>query len=258
MLFQNVSSNATIKTFNELSPQSDLLKTDLTQFSKNEFRAFGGIGPNFDLVIFFRKKQDRADSKRLNPELKVGVSYSYNEILGLSYHQQNTFRVDTLSSSQNNQNIFVDSIVTDNLAAGYNQNIIYFTAGLNFNSTSSKKLGYYFGGELGLGYSVNSKTQISIYSENRITNSDEKSKSTNDIDDLKNEFIDNKNGFILRLGVPIGLTTRLGNEFREADESSFSQIFIETRPVLSYHLIPETDAELIVSIILGVGYRYNF
>ncbi len=180
--------------------------------------------------------------------------------MNYSYQNENTTRIDTLTSSQNGSSYYVDSVITDYYNVSYNSSVLQVTFSAIYSTSQAHQVALYGGLEGALGITFNNYTSISYYTDfsNRITvanNGSTYEQSFYNVVFTSAETFRNKTGFTAALGVPLGINLRLGNK-REFWKKL--HLFSEVTPYISLFNIPELFTHTITGTKKRFGLRVTF
>ena len=161
--------------------------------------------------------QDRTpqSNSRLNTEFRFGISFQQTDVLSLSYTRTDEFRVDTLMSSRNGDQIFVDSIYSQDYSLGLHFNVMLWWMQMFTISTNPiKRFKFYGGVGLSLGLSVSPYTSIFYNTTSELEQSDSQFNTFDrewELDGTYEKFR-NKGGFFGRVYVPLAVDFRIWKE----------------------------------------------
>lgn len=252
-VFNGSSGISNSSDFQKLAPNSSFEKSDVSGFKiQNSF--FGSSGPAFSMNIVLAKPEN-TNLSRLNTEFRFGISYQEIDVLNLGYDRIDEFRIDTLISSRSGNQVFVDSTYRQSYYLSYNQTNVMVDGDVTISTDPSKRFKFYGGIGFSLGFSAAASTDI-IYSTTSNVNiiEDEESSFEFEIDGSSERFR-NDGGLFGRVYLPLGLDFRIGKTKATAMKY---HLFVESRPNLSFHKVPELGSVTLTSNVSSLGFRYDF
>jgi hypothetical protein len=239
--------------FQTLAPQSSILQQDLSAYQ---------VYPQ----MYFRLP---SQAQSLNIGLKLGKIPSATLRLGIMHINQNnalstggsyseTFRIDTLTSSQTGDQYFVDSFSTHSYNANYAQEQLRIDAALIFRFKDENRWSFYAGIGANFGLSYNATTSIrhrvSPYGDafgygmfNDIV--------YGDIGTQEVETFENKGGYGIGLYAPLGIDFQLGKK-REFWKPM--HLYMELRPGFNVNQIAGLGSNFSVGNFSNLGLRFKF
>jgi hypothetical protein len=149
-----VPSAVSVKEFQGLIPESEILKRDLTGFNgANDFFSFAP-GSRFSAILSHRVRDDRKQRYRSHFEIRTGVSLAaVNELnMNLSKRERKTF--DTLTSAVSGAAFLMDSIYDSYINIGRRSNYASIDLAAIWHTNPNKTVRFYIGGGLmgGIGF----------------------------------------------------------------------------------------------------------
>lgn len=241
--------------FQKLAPNSDFKESDLFGFERQNY-SYESAGTSFSLNLIIAKPQNEKLAK-LNAEFRLGLSFQQADVFTLNYNRTEEFRVDTLISQRNGEQLFVDSIYSQNYDLAYNQRHVMIDADVTVSTNPNKRWKFYGGIGFSLGVSVAPQTTISYNASSsldRNVNFDEIYQPGFD-SEFDYESFGNDAGFFGRVYVPLGLDFRIG---KRKETLKKYHLFLESRPSLTFQSVPELNAVTTTSSVTGFGFRYDF
>lgn len=254
------NTNANLADFQKMAPQSSILKTDLSGYTKS-----GGFGFDADamlsilLGIQFSDKQRTAYKK--NPLLRVGVSYLSGGIINGYFNQNITKPYDTLSSAQSGQILYRDSIINKSVSMNYRSQQIRLDASFIFRTNPDARWSLYAGIGLTAGVSLNAATNVSYSSSNTISGGNNSSNGGffgnyySDPSQSKTESHTNSTNIGASVYVPMGVDFRLG---RKREFWKRTHLYYEARPGINMNSIPELGTIMNATVQHGIGLRVSW
>lgn len=254
------NANANLADFQKMAPQSSILKTDLSGYSKS-----GGFGFDADAMltvlmgIQFSDKQKTAYKK--NPLLRVGISYLSGGIINGYFNQNMTKPYDTLTSSQTGQVVYRDSIINRSVSMNYRSQQIRLDASFIFRTNPEARWSLYAGIGVTAGVSLNASTNISYSSSNTISNDNNSSNGGffgnyySGPSNYRTENHENSTNIGASVYIPMGVDFRLG---RKREFWKRTHLFYEARPGINMNSIPELGTMLNATVQQGIGLRVSW
>ena len=256
--FGLLSTNSVVSNltdFQKLAPNSDFKESDLIGF-KTQNSSFGASGPAFSANVVMARPNTQSNS-RLNTEFRFGISFQQTDVLSLSYTRTDEFRVDTLMSSRNGDQIFVDSIYSRDYSLGYTQRHVMVDADVTISTNPIKRFKFYGGVGLSLGLSVSPYTSIFYNTTSELEQSDSQFNTFDrewELDGTYEKFR-NKGGFFGRVYVPLAVDFRIG---KRKESLRNYHLFLESRTSLMFQSVPELNLLTNTATVTGFGLRYDF
>ncbi len=242
--------------FQKLAPQSELLMQDFSDFKNGYFYDFSsGNFLTVKLGLDFLNKE--RSGYRTNPQLQIGFTYQTNNSANYSKWRNESFRVDTLTSSSDNYTIYVDSTYSKNITANYRSDNFLLDMALIYNSDDDARWSFYGGIGLAAGVSINAQTEINFYSTESIVFSQAGTNqeyyfSNFDLMDNTFEKFSNDMNILAWAQLPLGIN------FKVAKNSKFWKdlnLFYEVTPMMKYMSVPETRGYVNVGVKHGIGLK---
>ncbi|MBU2019550.1 MAG: hypothetical protein KJ941_07885 [Bacteroidetes bacterium] len=115
--------------------------------------------PGFEFHLLF----NRVSPSKFQQRLKLGLGISTGTLGSAFYRFEATGRYDTLTSSQNGTQTYIDTTYTRQLSASHSMRITSIQAGYEWHYQPEKRWHWYMGTSLALGVSTQSTLQISEY-----------------------------------------------------------------------------------------------
>jgi hypothetical protein len=257
-LFTNVMEGQNnLNDFRKLAPTSDLLKTDLNSLDYSYTTTINSNGPALVANIILVNNSNKSN-KRLNQEIHLGFVYNSMVISSLNVFEESSFRVDTLTSSQTGNQSFVDSVSIESLSGDFTQNQLFLSSAYVVSSNPENRLKFYAGIGVGAGLSISASTNINYFKSNFLDSEATGRNSNPDRNEdfqSKSERFSNRNSFVGRIFVPIGLDLKLSKK-----NASWSKchLLLETQPNLTYVSTPMLTSKVETGNISSIGFRYDF
>lgn len=253
------ANSGSLADFMALAPQSNLLKTNFNNYSNN----FDEMMPKsipYSLLISL-KFSDKAKTKyNLNSTLRVGLNYFKKTNLIANFHNLTSNTFDTLSSNQNGQIIYFDSVIENEVNLNHTSENLRLDAAYIYRIRPTSRWSYFTGLGFTLGMVMNSQTSISMNTSNKIETyySSNPSTAYNSYSTTylnRTELFKNKNSYGFSAYIPIGIDFRIGkdNEFLK-----HTHLIYELRADVNIISIPELRNYINTRTQHGVGIRITF
>jgi hypothetical protein len=152
------AGKGSVSDFQTLAPQSVLLQQDLSAYQGYPVMNFTFPGQSQSLSVGLKM------AKLPNATLRLGLMHTNQQnALAIGGSFTETFRIDTLTSSQTGEQIFVDSFSTHSYNASYSQEQLRLDASLLFRYNADKRWSFYGGIGANFGLSYNAQTNVNQY-----------------------------------------------------------------------------------------------
>jgi hypothetical protein len=152
------AGKGSVSDFQTLAPQSVLLQQDLSAYQGYPVMNFTFPGQSQSLSVGLKM------AKLPNATLRLGLMHTNQQnALAIGGSFTETFRIDTLTSSQTGDQIFVDSFSTHSYNASYSQEQLRLDASLLFRYNADKRWSFYGGIGANFGLSYNAQTSVNQY-----------------------------------------------------------------------------------------------
>jgi hypothetical protein len=252
----SVNQSESINSLNVLTPESEILQSFAGSNSTSNSYSYGGNSfSSIQLGLSFRNKS-RSDYKT-NPLLRIGIMHISNNSISASSDAETSQPFDTLTSSQTNQVVYVDSITNRNYAIDYSSEQIRIDASLLFRSNQAARWSVMAGIGASYGVSINANTRVSYskYGNGELTFSDgEKVSIYGEESEFRSETFNNKMNSGYSIYVPLGVDFKIG---KKREFWKHAHLFFELRPGINIHSIPELKTYRTVNVQQGIGLRVS-
>ncbi len=245
-----------LNEFKNLALGSKLLLTNFDEYLNSSYTTISG---NSVFSIAVGLKLNSKENNLSNTTLKLGINYLTGYGLTNNYNKTDRKRYDTLTSSQTNQQTFVDSVTNTSYNVSYSYNQLRLDGSLIFSTNSQARWSLYTGLGANLGVSIDANTEISYnkYSVKETVFPNGNTSLENykfDRENYTTETFRNKTNIGLSAYVPLGIDFRIGkkNEFWKR-----AHLYYELRPGLNMTTIPELRTIINPSIQYGLGFRFS-
>lgn len=246
-------SKGSLTDFQTLAPNSSILQQDLSAYTSYPQMFFNLPGQSQSLSIGL------ALGKMPNATLRIGLTHiNQNNALSTGGSYSETFRIDTLTSSQTGDQYFVDSFSTHSYNANYAHEQLRIDASLLFRFKADKRWSFYagFGANFGLSYNATTTVhhRVSPYGDsfdyglyNDIF--------MGSIGSHEQEVFENKGGFGLGVYAPLGIDFQLG---KKRDFWKPIHLYMELRPGFNVNQIAGLGTNFSVGNFSNLGLRFKF
>lgn len=245
-----------LKDFKALAPESELLENNFDDFNQSFYNRNNEANPAFSAQLYFDWRTKNEFWNKLNPQLRLGLSYASINLMngnlyGIDYH-----RIDTLTSNKNGKTYYVDSVNTENYILDYQAEMLLIDAALMFSSNPNSRWSIYAGMGLSIGM-IFGNTAIIRYIDGQYYNSRANYNSTsNHWNSMQKEevFSNNQLGYAALASLPLGINFRLSKKDNFWGNTS---LFAEMRTALSYINTSALGSELSTSRFNMFGIKYK-
>lgn len=235
-----------------LAPQSILLQQDLSAYESNPYMYlnFPGQGQAQSLSVGLKM------AKMPNATLRLGLMHTnQRNALAISGSYTETFRIDTLTSSQTGEQFFVDSFSTHSYNASYSQEQLRLDASLLFRYNADKRWSFYGGIGANFGLSYNAQTNVNQYVSPY--GSDYGYGLFNDMiynGTHTQETFENKGGFGFGVYAPLGIDFQVG---KKRDFWMPIHLYLELRPGINVNQISGLETSFSAGNFSNIGLRFH-
>lgn len=246
-------TKGTIADFQTLAPNSTILQQDLSPYQTSPMYSLNFPGQSQSLSVGLKM------AKMPNATLRLGLMHtSQRNALSTGGSFTESFRIDTLTSSQSGDQFYIDSFSTHSYHAGYAQEQLRLDASLLFRYNAAKRWSFFGGVGANFGLSYNARTtvvhNISPYGNGYGFG------LFNDIvfntgGNQEQEVYENKGGFGFGIYAPIGIDFQVGKN-REFWKPM--HLYMELRPGLNVNQIAGLGTTFSAGSFSNIGLRFNF
>ncbi len=260
LVIQN-SPIGSLKDFQKMNPESELLKENMNGYSSSKGMmgssgtqiGMGGFsGASFNADLGFAVGNNDNINDKSSAQLRVGISYCG---IGMSnfINKTDIVRYDTLTSSQTGQTIYSDSLIHRSYNMNYKSQQLRIDVSIIYRTNTAARWSIYGGIGIEAGGAVSAFTDIDYSEYITIEPSNYTSSSYSSSHDRSERFV-NKNSYGYAVYLPIGIDFRVGNK-----SEFFKQlhVFYEARPFINYTFIPELIGITGGGIKSGLGLRFT-
>lgn len=246
------ASKGSVADFQTLAPQSVLLQQDLTPYQTYAAMNFNFPGQSQSLSVGLKM------AKLPNATLRLGLMHTNQRnalTVGGSYTE--TFRIDTLTSSQSGEQFFVDSFSTHSYNASYSQEQLRLDASLLFRYNADKRWSFYGGIGANFGLSYNAQTSVNQYVSPYGSGYGYGYNLFNDIvhnGTHTQETFENKGGFGFGVYAPLGVDFQVG---KKRDFWMPIHLYMELRPGFNVNQIAGLGTSFSAGNFSNVGLRFQ-
>jgi hypothetical protein len=239
--------------FQTLAPGSSILQQDLSAYQSSPIYSFNLPGQSQTLSLGLKL------AKLPNATLRLGLMHTgQRNTLSVGGSYTETFRIDTLTSSQTGDQFFIDSFSTHSYNANYAQEQLRIDASLLFRYNADKRWSFFGGIGANFGLSYNAATtvhhRVSPYGDGFGFG------YYNDIfmgsgANHEQEVFENKGGFGLGVYAPLGIDFQIGKK-REFWKPM--HLYMELRPGFNINQIAGLGTTFSAGNFSNVGLRFQF
>jgi hypothetical protein len=249
--------------FNLLAPNAELLNQDFSGFDQYNGFIFYRKSNNSNSGVYLGLRLNNLNKNNFlrEPVLRLGINHEVFNVTGTSLYNQIRTPYDTLTSSQTGNLTYVDSLSTTTVNLNYYCNKMAFDAAMIFQTTDAYRFSFHAGIGVNAGITYNNRTEI-VQSEDNSTISYENGNASNYISSYyggfgsyQTETIRNKSGFIYAAYIPLGIDFRLG---KNREFWKHMNLFIESRPAISFHSIPEVRTQTSLRFSGNLGFKLTW
>ncbi len=245
------AGKGSLTDFQALAPSSSILQQDLSAYNTNPVFNFSFPGQSQSLSLGLNL------GKMPNATLRVGLMHiNQGNALSTGGSYTETFRVDTLTSSQTGEQFFVDSFSTHSYNATYSQEQIRLDASLIFRYKADKRWSFYGGIGVNFGLSYNGVTHVrhnvSPYGNSYpfgLFNDIMYNNGTHE-----HESFENKGGFGFGVYAPLGIDFQVGKK-REFWKPL--HLYMELRPGFNVNQIAGLGTSFSAGNFSNIGLRFH-
>jgi hypothetical protein len=244
------AGKGSLSNLQTLAPQSVLLQQDLSAYQGYPVMNFTFPGQSQSLSVGLKM------AKLPHATLRLGLMHTNQRnalTTGGSYTE--TFRIDTLTSSQTGDQIFVDSFSTHSYNASYSQEQLRLDASLLFRYNADKRWSFYGGIGANFGLSYNAQTSVNQYVSPY--GSGYGYGLFNDIvhnGTHTHETFENKGGFGFGVYAPLGVDFQVG---KKRDFWMPIHLYMELRPGFNVNQIAGLGTSFSAGNFSNVGLRFQ-
>jgi hypothetical protein len=247
------AGKGSLTDFQALAPSSSILQQDLSAYNTNPVFNFSFPGQSQSLSLGLNL------GKMPNATLRVGLMHiNQRNALSTGGSYTETFRVDTLTSSQTGTQYFVDSFSTHSYNATYSQEQLRLDAALIFRYKADKRWSFYGGIGVNFGLSYNGVTNIN---QNVSPYGNVNSYPFDMFNDImynngtfEYETYENKGGFGLGVYAPLGIDFQVGKK-REFWKPI--HLYMELRPGFNVNQIAGLGTSFGAGNFSNIGLRFH-
>ncbi|MEY5000618.1 MAG: hypothetical protein RLZZ211_654 [Bacteroidota bacterium] len=242
------AAKGSLADFQTLAPQSVLLQQDLSAYQSSPFFNLSFPGQSQSLSVGLKL------GKMPNATLRLGLMHTnQNNALSTGGGYTESFRIDTLTSSQSGTQYFVDSFSTHSYNANYSQEQLRLDASLIFRYNADKRWSFYggIGANFGLSYNCVTNVEHSVYpyGDSYGLNMLSSYSGTHE-----HETFENKGGFGFGVYAPLGIDFQVGKK-REFWKPI--HLYTELRPGFNVNQIAGLGTSFSAGNFSNIGLRFH-
>lgn len=246
-------TNGQLSDFQMLASGSSILQQDLSAYQSSPVYSFNLPGQSQTLSIGLKL------AKLPNATLRLGLMHTgQRNALSTGGSYTETFRVDTLTSSQSGEQFFVDSFSIHSYNANYSQEQLRIDASFIFRYKADKRWSFFGGIGANFGLSYNASTtihhQVSPYG-NSFGYGFFNGLYYNDFGTHEIETFENTGGFGFGVYAPLGI------DFQVGKKRAFWKplhLYMELRPGFNINQIDGLGTSFSVGNFSNIGLRFQF
>jgi hypothetical protein len=242
------AAKGSLADFQTLAPQSVLLQQDLSAYQNSPFFNLSFPGQSQSLSVGLKL------GKMPNATLRLGLMHTnQSNALSTGGAYSESFRIDTLTSSQTGTQYFVDSVSTHSYNANYSQEQLRLDASLIFRYNADKRWSFYggIGANFGLSYNCVTNVEHSVYpyGDSYGLNMLSSYNGTHE-----HETFENKGGFGFGVYAPLGIDFQVGKK-REFWKPI--HLYMELRPGFNVNQIAGLGTSFSAGNFSNIGLRFH-
>lgn len=248
--FINQALRGSLDEFKSLSNNSSLLNQNFDNYYSYSGSRYNGSYNMSNIGIGLQRKNN-------GPVFRISAAYGMGLQMDLGYYKTSTYRIDTFTSSQTGQQLFIDSSVSDNYTMRHQSKMFQLDASVIWRTTNTNKLKLMGGIGITIGTTMNAFTEL-MYSKTSFTNSPSTMPSyryiNNTVLESKNERYINPNQSSYSIYLPMGIDYQLSKKHPILKQF---HLFQETKFRLQYVKVSSYSSALNTNLYFGFGLRLN-
>ena len=209
-------SPVNLEDWKKLASNSIFLKDDLTKY-KQDNNYITDLKPFFNLN-FYINTTIKSDPSKGGGWIRTGLSFGQVNLFDFRLEEKIITPFDTLSSTLNSLEIYVDSVQENELKMHYTSSVVQAEIAYIFKTKEVARWGFYGGAGVGIGYAFNNYVSLTDVRKNYFeyqlstgeTFSDESRSDENY--SLNVEEFRLKSSFVVSAFLPVGVTFRVGKK----------------------------------------------
>lgn len=244
------AAKGSLADFQTLAPQSVLLQQDLSAYQSSPFFNLSFPGQSQSLSVGLKL------GKMSNATLRLGLMHTnQNNALSTGGAFTESFRIDTLTSSQSGTQYFVDSFSTHSYNANYSQEQLRLDASLIFRYNADNRWSFYggIGANFGLSYNCVTNVEHSVYPYGD-SYGFPLSMLSSYSGTYERETFENKGGFGFGVYAPLGIDFQVGKK-REFWKPI--HLYMELRPGFNVNQIAGLGTSFSAGNFSNIGLRFH-
>lgn len=235
----------TLDEMKKFAPNSSILSKDYTGFGQSGYPYLNNHRSlKVSLGLSFKKLPSAT--------LRLGINYANRDLFYGSLWKSETHPYDTLTSSQNGQQYFVDSSRIYSTYFMQSSDNLGIDASLIFRTKPEARWSLFGGIGYGLAVGINSQTMINYNDLSQINNP---YYYQNETVAYESENFKNKTFFSQSLFLPMGVDFRIG---KKREFWNRLHLFYEINPSITFNHIPEFGTSTHLGIGHGLGIRVKW
>jgi hypothetical protein len=248
--FINQAMRGNLDEFKALSNNSSILNQNFNNYYSYSGSRYSGSYNMSNIGIGLQRKNS-------GPVFRISAAYGMGLQMDLGYYKTSAYRIDTFTSSQTGQQLFIDSSVSDNYIMRHQSKMLQLDASVIWRTNNSNKLKLMGGIGIAIGTTLNAFTEV-MYSKTSFTNSPSIMPTyqhiNNAVLESKNEHYINPNQSSYSIYLPMGIDFQLSKKHPILKQF---HLFQETKFRLQYVKVNSHSSALNTNLYFGFGLRLN-
>lgn len=247
------SDVGTINDFKLLSPNSEILNQDLTDFDVN-----GNFGSTSATLIaagvgFYLPKKSESPANKMRAVLRIDLTYRYMDVLSFGITRSDQTTIDSLVSFETGETFYVDSISTVTISGDLWTNVVYLGASVLFYTNPEARWSFFAGIGFGAGFGFHTASNNALFERSSRSPFYQKRDDENSFGVTTEQF-EQGSGFASEIYLPFGVDFKLG------DHKVWNRMHIayQMRPAVSVTSIDALDTFIQPGLSHGVMMRYTW
>jgi hypothetical protein len=248
--FINQALRGSLDEFKALSSNSSKLNQNFDNYYSYSGSRYNGSYNMTQMGLGIQRKNN-------GPVLRISAAYGMGLQMDLGYYKTSTYRIDTFTSSQTGQQLFIDSSVSENYIMRHQSKMLQLDASIIWRTTNTNKLKLMGGIGIAIGTTMNAYTEV-LYSKSAYINNPSTVQYYRPIRTVaiesKNERYINPNQSSYSVYLPMGVDYQLSKKHPILKQF---HLFQETKFRLQYVKVSSYSSALNANLYFGFGLRLN-
>jgi hypothetical protein len=248
--FINQALRGNLDEFKALSSNSSILNQNFNNFYSYSGSRYSGSYNMSNIGIGLQRKNS-------GPVFRISAAYGMGLQMDLGYYKTSTYRIDTFTSSQTGQQLFIDSSVSENYIMRHQSKMLQLDASVIWRTNNTNKLKLMGGIGIAIGTTMNAYTEV-LYSKSAYINNPSTVQYYRPIRTVaiesKNERYINPNQSSYSVYLPMGVDYQLSKNHPILKQF---HLFQETKFRLQYIKVNSNSSALNANLYFGFGLRLN-